>query len=96
MLIVRSIVAAMSKRSDVKTVMVYTRAPASDFDDWGVDGWESESLIPLMKKVFECVVHICIELNYYILHSSRTTRSSPIVQPTATMDLSRCPLVGVN
>ncbi|KIK41291.1 GMC oxidoreductase [Suillus luteus UH-Slu-Lm8-n1] len=31
--------------------MVYTRAPASDFDDWGVDGWESENLIPLMKKL---------------------------------------------
>ncbi|KAG1750335.1 GMC oxidoreductase-domain-containing protein [Suillus paluster] len=32
-------------------LMVYTRAPASDFDDWGVDGWESENLIPLMKKL---------------------------------------------
>ncbi|KAG2039074.1 hypothetical protein BDR03DRAFT_1009280 [Suillus americanus] len=32
-------------------VMVYTRAPASDFDDWGTDGWESKNLIPLMKKV---------------------------------------------
>ncbi|KAG1750337.1 GMC oxidoreductase-domain-containing protein [Suillus paluster] len=32
-------------------VMLYTRAPASDFDDWGVDGWESENLIPLMKKL---------------------------------------------
>ncbi|KAG2344662.1 alcohol oxidase-like protein [Suillus weaverae] len=31
--------------------MVYTRAPASDFDDWGADGWESKKLIPLMKKL---------------------------------------------
>ncbi|KAG1904333.1 uncharacterized protein F5891DRAFT_1207244 [Suillus fuscotomentosus] len=31
--------------------MVYTRAPASDYDDWGVNGWESENLIPLMKKL---------------------------------------------
>ncbi|KAG1746079.1 GMC oxidoreductase-domain-containing protein [Suillus lakei] len=31
--------------------LVYTRAPASDFDNWGVDGWESENLIPLMKKL---------------------------------------------
>ncbi|KAG1761216.1 GMC oxidoreductase-domain-containing protein [Suillus occidentalis] len=31
--------------------MNYTRSPASDFDDWGVDGWESKSLIPLMKKL---------------------------------------------
>ncbi|OJA17120.1 hypothetical protein AZE42_02592, partial [Rhizopogon vesiculosus] len=30
---------------------VYTRAPASDYDDWGVDGWESKNLIPLMKKL---------------------------------------------
>ncbi|KAJ8591710.1 alcohol oxidase [Rhizopogon salebrosus TDB-379] len=32
-------------------LMGYTRAPASDFDDWGVDGWESKNLIPLMKKL---------------------------------------------
>ncbi|KAG1859687.1 hypothetical protein F4604DRAFT_1957940 [Suillus subluteus] len=31
--------------------MVYTRAPASDFDDWGADGWEPKNLIPLMKKL---------------------------------------------
>ncbi|KAG2153654.1 GMC oxidoreductase-domain-containing protein [Suillus bovinus] len=31
--------------------MAYTRAPASDYDDWGADGWESENLIPLMKKL---------------------------------------------
>ncbi|KAG1903383.1 GMC oxidoreductase-domain-containing protein [Suillus fuscotomentosus] len=31
--------------------MIYTRAPASDYDDWGVNGWESENLIPLMKKL---------------------------------------------
>ncbi|KAG1859674.1 GMC oxidoreductase-domain-containing protein [Suillus subluteus] len=36
--------------SSVNT-MVYTRAAASDFDDWGVDGWESKNLIPLMKKL---------------------------------------------
>ncbi|KAG2128374.1 GMC oxidoreductase-domain-containing protein [Suillus bovinus] len=31
--------------------MAYTRAAASDFDDWEADGWESENLIPLMKKL---------------------------------------------
>ncbi|KAG2364370.1 GMC oxidoreductase-domain-containing protein [Suillus spraguei] len=31
--------------------MAYTRAPASDYDDWGANGWESENLIPLMKKL---------------------------------------------
>ncbi|KAG1797105.1 uncharacterized protein HD556DRAFT_1441262 [Suillus plorans] len=29
--------------------MDYTRSPASDFNDWGVDGWESKNLISLMK-----------------------------------------------
>ncbi|OAX32699.1 alcohol oxidase-like protein [Rhizopogon vinicolor AM-OR11-026] len=37
--------------------MVYTRAPASDYDDWGVDGWESRNLIPLMKKLETYQVH---------------------------------------
>ncbi|KAG2055151.1 alcohol oxidase-like protein [Suillus hirtellus] len=37
--------------------MAYTRAPASDYDDWGVDGWESENLIPLMKKLETYEVH---------------------------------------
>ncbi|OJA12945.1 hypothetical protein AZE42_13353, partial [Rhizopogon vesiculosus] len=45
--------------------MVYTRAPASDYDDWGADGWESRNVIPLMKKVLECVVCVLIKLNYY-------------------------------
>ncbi|OJA18145.1 hypothetical protein AZE42_13942, partial [Rhizopogon vesiculosus] len=44
--------------------MAYTRAPASDYDDWGIDGWESVNVIPLMKKVLECVVCILIKLNY--------------------------------
>ncbi|OJA10235.1 hypothetical protein AZE42_10255 [Rhizopogon vesiculosus] len=37
--------------------MVYTRAPASDYDDWGVDSWESRNLIPLMKKLETYQVH---------------------------------------
>lgn len=36
-------------------VMVYTRAAASDYDDWenvfGNPGWGSKDLIPLLKKV---------------------------------------------
>ena len=35
--------------------MFYTRAAASDYDDWenvyGNKGWGSEHLIPLLKKV---------------------------------------------
>jgi alcohol oxidase len=46
--------------------MVYTRAPASDFDDWGADGWESENLIPLMKKVVG--FFFCIFVKAEILH----------------------------
>ena len=64
--------------------MAYTRAPASDFDDWGVDGWESKNLIPLMKKVLECVGRICYaEL---LLHSLKHTRC-PVVRLMGTMDL---------
>ena len=40
--------------NDLK-VLVYTRAAASDYDDWenvyGNKGWGSEHLIPLLKKV---------------------------------------------
>jgi len=37
-------------------VMVYSRTSASDFDDWanvyGNKGWDSKSLIPLLRKVW--------------------------------------------
>lgn len=75
--------------------MNYTRSPASDFDDWEVDGWESKSLIPLMKKVLECAASVCIFVKLNCCHSWRHTRCKPIVQPTGTMDLSRYPPVGV-
>jgi choline dehydrogenase-like flavoprotein len=36
-------------------VLFYTRAAASDYDDWenvyGNKGWSSEYLVPLLKKV---------------------------------------------
>lgn len=39
------------------TVMMYTRAAASDYDDWENKfknpGWGSKDLIPLLKKVYE-------------------------------------------
>ena len=47
--------------------MAYTRAPASDFDDWGVAGWESKNLIPLMKKVLQCAVRNIFKLNCYFI-----------------------------
>lgn len=38
-------------------VMMYTRAAASEYDDWetvyGNKGWGSKDLIPLMKKVWQ-------------------------------------------
>lgn len=55
--------------------MGYTRAPASDFDDWGVNGWESKSLFPLMKKVLERVVCVVVKLNYWYL--ARDIRCAP-------------------
>ena len=30
--------------------MMYTRASASDYDDWGMPGWETKSLLPLLNK----------------------------------------------
>lgn len=31
--------------------MVYSRAQAIDFDDWGVDGWRGKDMIPFLKNV---------------------------------------------
>ena len=31
--------------------MMYTRAAASDYDDWGATGWTADDLLPLLKKV---------------------------------------------
>ena len=40
----------------ILTVMMYTRASASDYDDWEKvyenPGWGSNDLIPLLRKVF--------------------------------------------
>jgi hypothetical protein len=48
---------------DFIQVTTYTRAAASDYDDWeqiyGNKGWGSKHLIPLLKKVREH--HICFD-----------------------------------
>ncbi|ODV84353.1 hypothetical protein CANARDRAFT_201106 [[Candida] arabinofermentans NRRL YB-2248] len=31
--------------------LMYTRASASDYDDWEMEGWKTEELLPLMKKL---------------------------------------------
>jgi alcohol oxidase len=33
-------------------LMMYTRANASDYDDWNTTGWSFDDLKPLLKKVF--------------------------------------------
>lgn len=38
--------------------MMYTRASASDYDDWESEGWTTEELLPLMKK-FETYQRPC-------------------------------------
>jgi alcohol oxidase len=54
-------------------VLFYTRAAASDYDDWenvyGNKGWGSEHLIPLLKKVrsFTIYATTSIELTVTIL-----------------------------
>ena len=41
--------------TDDEAVMMYTRAAASDYDDWEKEfnnpGWGSKEIIPLIKKV---------------------------------------------
>ncbi|KAF8433455.1 GMC oxidoreductase-domain-containing protein [Terfezia claveryi] len=34
--------------------MMYTRASASDFDDWRTEGWYAEDLVPILRKVEPC------------------------------------------
>ena len=50
------------ERLTMVVAMVYTRAAASDYDDWekiyGNKGWASKDLIPLLNKV--CVWIHCV------------------------------------
>lgn len=32
-------------------MMMYTRPQRSDFEDWGVEGWGAEEMLPYFKKV---------------------------------------------
>jgi len=41
--------------------MMYTRASASDYDDFRTPGWTTKELLPLMRKV-ECLDPILSEL----------------------------------
>ncbi|KAF8245155.1 alcohol oxidase [Wilcoxina mikolae CBS 423.85] len=34
--------------------LMYTRASASDFDDWNMSGWSAEELVPYLKKLETC------------------------------------------
>jgi hypothetical protein len=56
--------------------MVCTRAPASDVDEWGVEGWESKNLILLMKKSRELVDLVFVKLKLFS-HSFETYEVYP-------------------
>ena len=51
--------------------MMYTRASASDYDDWKTvyenPGWGSNDLIPLLRKVGEIVGFVKILLCFYAI-----------------------------
>ena len=78
-------------------VLMYTRAAASDYDDWvniyGNKGWGSMHLIPLLKKVRALrstymTLELTVALFYRQKHSNRLQR----IQPMATRDPSKCRL----
>ena len=56
--------------------MVYTRAAASDYDDWetlfGNKGWGSKDLIPLLKKVWPVfsLLNTCLKPRVRLKHSN--------------------------
>ena len=57
------VIDALESGDDMWTpVMMYTRAAASDYDDWenvhGNKGWGSKYLIPLLKKVTSFTFHL--------------------------------------
>lgn len=56
--------------------MMYTRASASDYDDWetvyGNKGWGSKELIPFLKKVHLSITQFLYQLTNF--HRSRRTK----------------------
>lgn len=60
--------------------MMYTRAAASDYDDWenvhNNPGWGSKDLIPLLRKVR---MHFCVDCHF--LHMNRMQTETFQVQP---------------
>jgi alcohol oxidase len=47
-------------------LMMYTRASASDYDDWKVPGWTFDDLKPFFSKVSRISLHIEVVLIYLI------------------------------
>ena len=66
-------------------VMGYTRAAASDYDDWenvyGNKGWGSQHLIPLLKKVIRVSRSISMEptLDFFLNRQKHTNRFQRIL-----------------
>ena len=42
-------------------LMMYTRANASDYDDWNTEGWKFKDLKPLFKKVQSLIAELMID-----------------------------------
>jgi hypothetical protein len=70
--------------------LMYTRASASDYDDFKTPGWTTKELLPLMKKVRDGTMRV----RYYdsnVLHSSRHTSDlATTARSTDLTALSRC------
>jgi alcohol oxidase len=72
--------------------MMYTRASASDYDDWkrvhGNRGWGSEDLIPLLKKVRYAPIHLILNILFWqlviLLRSHSQTETYQIAGGTLT------------
>ena len=65
--------------------MMYTRASASDYDDWNTDGWTFNELKPLLKKV--CNAECNAERRLRLI----TFNQTKILM--AMMDPCMCPMV---
>ena len=75
--------------------MFYTRAAASDYDDWenvyGNKGWGSKHLIPLLKKV-GAFLYTYLETNYSFVYRRKRINHCQRILRMEMQDQSRCRL----
>ena len=86
----------MFKAELATQVLMYTRAAASDYDDWvnvyGNKGWGSTQLIPLLKKVrvFTFYLHSLDLLTMaFFFYRQKHFNEFQLIQPMATLDPSK-------